>query len=90
MRRVKKCKSASHPGPKGIVPKRAQVGHYEKVAMFMDYAERVSSTTARIGSYDDLPGAITQYLREHNLPQAIVMEKTPRLKAVNWPHRTTA
>ena len=70
--------------PKGIVPKRAQVGHYEKVAMFMDYADRVSSTTARIGSYDDLPGAITQYLRDHNLPQAIVMGEDPRLKAVNW------
>ena len=70
--------------PKGIVPKRAQVGHYEKVAMFMDYAERVSSSTLHIGSYDDLPGAVTQYLRDHNLPQAIVMGEDPRLKAVNW------
>nr|WP_321462608.1 LUD domain-containing protein [uncultured Cohaesibacter sp.] len=70
--------------PLGIVPKRAQVGHYEKVAMFMDYAEKVSSSTARIASYDELPGAICDYLRTHNLPQAIVMGSDPRLAAINW------
>ena len=70
--------------PRGIVPKRAQVGPYEKVAMFMDYAERVSSTTARINSYEELPSAIADYLRAHNLPQAFVMGEDPRLAAVNW------
>nr|WP_321458197.1 LUD domain-containing protein [uncultured Cohaesibacter sp.] len=70
--------------PRGIVPKRGQVGHYEKVAMFMDYAERVSSTTARIASYDELPGEIAHCLRVHNLPQSVVTGSDPRLAAVNW------
>jgi L-lactate dehydrogenase complex protein LldG len=70
--------------PLGIVPKRGEVGAYEKVAMFMDYAERVSSTTARIASYDELPGAIADYLRAHNLPQSIITGSDPRLTAVNW------
>ncbi len=69
---------------RGIVPRRAQVGRYEQVAMFMDYAERAASSTERVSSYDAVPGAIAAYLRGRNLPQKIRMGSDARLAAIRW------
>lgn len=69
---------------RGIIPKRGQLGRYEQVAMFLDYAERVSSTTDRVSSYDELPGAVSDYLRARNLPQRFRMGEDKRLAKVTW------
>ncbi|MGZ8402387.1 MAG: LutC/YkgG family protein [Rhodoplanes sp.] len=50
----------------------------------MSKVEAVSGTTQRIASLDDLPAAVVQYLRGHNLPLALKRGADPTLAAAPW------
>ena len=69
---------------RGILPARSQIDHEEQIELFLSYSEKASCTTARLGSYDELPGAIADYLRGRNLPQIIRTGEDGRLGAVDW------
>ena len=69
---------------RGILPARGQLDKDGRIALFIDYAERVSSTTARLSSYDEIPGAVASYLRSRNLPQTIRTGEDPRLSSIDW------
>jgi L-lactate dehydrogenase complex protein LldG len=56
----------------------------ERIALFVSKVEAVSGTTQRIASIDDLPAAVTQYLRGHNLPLALKRGADPALAAAPW------
>ena len=70
--------------PRGVVPKRGQLGAAERIALFVSKVEAVSGTTQRIASGDELPAAVAQYLRSHNLPLAIKRGADPALAAAPW------
>jgi L-lactate dehydrogenase complex protein LldG len=70
--------------PRGVVPKRGQLGTPERIGLFVSKVEAVSGTTHRIASLDELPAAVAQYLRSHNLPLAIKRGADPALAAVPW------
>ena len=70
--------------PRGVVPKRGQLGAAERIALFVSKVEAVSGTTHRIASGDELPAAVAQYLRSHNLPLAIKHGADPTLAAAPW------
>ncbi|PLW74997.1 LutC/YkgG family protein [Cohaesibacter celericrescens] len=69
---------------RGILPARGQVGREERIKLFLDYAEKVSSTTNRVASYDALPSEIANYLRGRNLPQKIRTGQDQRLAGIDW------
>jgi L-lactate dehydrogenase complex protein LldG len=70
--------------PRGVVPKRGQLGAAERIGLFVSKVEAVSGTTQRIASIDDLPAAVAQYLRDHNLPLALKRGADPALAAAPW------
>lgn len=70
--------------PKGIIPARAQLDAAGRLTLFIEKAEGVQATVARVASATDVPGEVARYLRDNNLPAAIRMGDDPRLSAMPW------
>lgn len=70
--------------PVGVVPARGQRPQKAKVALFCEMAEKVSATVKRVKKADDVPRAVSAYLRARNLPAAVRMGADERLKAMPW------
>ena len=70
--------------PRGIVPERGQLPQNDRVKLFQEMAEKVSASVTRVASSDAIPGAITTYLRDQNLPAAIRMGDDAMLTALPW------
>jgi len=69
------------------VPARSNVSLAERVEMFTHYAEAVSTTVTRVSAAADVPGAVSDYLAEHNLPSDIVMAPDAELDTYPWSER---
>ncbi len=69
---------------KGIIPKRGQLADAERVQLFIAMAEKVSATVRQVKSPDDVPKAVSEYLRSRNLPAAIRIGADKRLARMKW------
>lgn len=70
--------------PEGIVPKRAQLPDAERIALFMEKAKELVATVQAVASGDDVPKAVAEYLRRHNLPASVRMGNDRRLQKMPW------
>ncbi|MFP1633005.1 lactate utilization protein C [Zhengella sp. ZM62] len=70
--------------PQGVVPQRAQIAPAERVKLFIGKAEGVQATVQTVKSGDDVPKAVSAYLRARNLPASVRMGTDKRLKAMPW------
>jgi L-lactate dehydrogenase complex protein LldG len=70
--------------PRGVVPARGQVNGEERIALFKIQAEAALATVTEVESADEVPKAIAEYLRNHNLPAAIRMGEDKRLHSMPW------
>ena len=73
-------KRAAH----GIIPNHAKGSASEMLVLFCDKAEAVQSTVARVSSYVEIPGEVSNYLRQHNLPAGFRMGEDHRLNEIEW------
>ncbi|MXN66205.1 lactate utilization protein [Stappia sp. GBMRC 2046] len=73
--------SAHH---KGIIPKRGQLSGKDLIDLFCKMAEGVQASVARISSPDEVPAAVSDYLRSKNLSQQVRMGADARLAAMPW------
>lgn len=69
---------------RGLVPARAQLPDAERVALFCAMAEKAAATVTRVRSSDQVPKAVSDYLRSKNLPASLRMGGDRRLKALPW------
>ena len=74
------------PAP-NLVPARTDIPQDERVELFASMAEAVFATVARVSGADAVPGAVADYLAQHNLPPALVMAPDPALDAYPWSER---
>lgn len=70
--------------PVNVVPARGQLPDAEKIELFVRKAREVFATVVRLDSRDDIPAAVTDYLRDRNLPQALRHGDDPRLAGLPW------
>jgi L-lactate dehydrogenase complex protein LldG len=70
--------------PKGVVPARGQLDAAGKLALFIEKAEGVQATIARVPTAAEVPAEVARYLREGNLPAAIRMGSDARLAGMPW------
>lgn len=77
------AKRLSKP-PKGIIPARGQLDERGRVALFSTMAEQVFASVRHVKGADDVPKAVTEYLRSRNLPSSVRMGGDPRLAAMPW------
>jgi L-lactate dehydrogenase complex protein LldG len=67
-----------------LVPERGKLDRKGRVALFCQMAERVSATTERLVSPDDVPAAVAAYLRAHNLPMQVRSGADLLLASLPW------
>jgi L-lactate dehydrogenase complex protein LldG len=70
--------------PKGLIPARGQLTGEALLELFRVQAEGALATVALVNTPGDVPGAVAEYLRSHNLPAAVRMGEDPRLSAMPW------
>jgi L-lactate dehydrogenase complex protein LldG len=70
--------------PRGVVPARGQVNGEERIALFRTQAEAALATVTEVASAVEVPQAIAEYLRNHNLPAAIRLGADKRLDGMPW------
>ncbi len=70
--------------PRNLVPARGQRDREARVQLFAELAMAVMTDVRRLATIDDVPAAVTGYLREHNLPQRVVLAPEPLLERANW------
>ena len=70
--------------PEGVIPARARLPEAERVALFVGKAKELVATVQTVASGDDVPKAVTDYLRQHNLPASVRMGNDRRLQKMPW------
>jgi L-lactate dehydrogenase complex protein LldG len=78
---------ARHPA--GVIPERAQREASERLELFRRMVELAAGTVEEIARADDVPAAISAFLRAHNLPSAVRRGDDPRLAAMPWARERT-
>lgn len=67
-----------------LIPARADLDRYGRIRLFTAQAEAVHTTVRWVNRYRDLPQAVIDYLRLHNLPPRLVMAGDPVLAQADW------
>jgi len=70
--------------PRGVVPARGQIAAAERLTLFARMMEAASGSVARIADRADVPVAVAEFLRQHNLPPAIRRGEDARLVSMPW------
>lgn len=70
--------------PKGVIPARGQLDQKGRVALFSTMAEKVLASVRHVKGAADVPKAVAEYLRSHNLPSSVRMGADQRLAAMPW------
>jgi len=70
--------------PRGVIPERGRDDGPERLATFRREAEAAFATVAEVGPSADVPGAVADYLRSHNLPATVRMGADPRFAKMPW------
>ena len=65
-----------------LIPARGAEDGKNKIKQFIEEAEKVDTTVARISSLGDLPQAVTSYLASQNLPTKV--RASPAFSDVSW------
>lgn len=75
--------------PAGVVPKRGNLAPAARVGLFRAMVEAAAGTVEEIPRPADVPGAVTAFLRAHNLPMRVRRGEDPRLAAMPWDRERT-
>lgn len=71
--------------PEGVVPARGQAATTEeRLAIFRREAVAAFATMAEVETAAEVPGAVAEYLRDHNLPATLRMGEDSRLTGMPW------
>lgn len=87
--RVVETRLAGHQP--NLIPSRGQLDREGRIALFTAMAERVSATISRLDTPEQLPAAVADHLRRHNLPLEIRTGSDQTLASLPWerePHLT--
>jgi L-lactate dehydrogenase complex protein LldG len=77
---------AAHP--RGLIPQRGQRDRAGQVDLFQEQAEGVQATVVRLASTEDVPQAVADYLKRHNLPGDLRVAAHPDLEGLAWAEKT--
>ena len=73
---------------RNLVPARAtELDHAARIDLFVEMAEAVQATVARVALPAEVPEAVARYLAGENLPADLVMAPDPSLDDIPWETR---
>jgi L-lactate dehydrogenase complex protein LldG len=71
--------------PRGVIPARGQGG----LAVFRQMVEAAAGTIEALPRAEDVPAAVANFIRRHNLPMTARRGDDPRLAAMPWERERT-
>lgn len=71
----------------GVIPQRGQLPDEERVALFTAQATATFCTVTQVNRAD-IPGEVSRYLRDNNLPATLKMGADPRVIGLKWNETT--
>ena len=74
---------------KNLIPARGDLPKAQRVALFKQEAEKVNATVSELSHFGDVPNAVADYLRQHQLPAASKIAPHPGLKNLRWAEDTS-
>jgi L-lactate dehydrogenase complex protein LldG len=69
---------------KGIIPERGQLAADARTKLFVKQAEKVSASVKHVATIEEVPKAVSSYLRSKNLPASVRMGADKRLTKMPW------
>ena len=69
---------------RNLIPARGQLDQAGRVQLFVELASAVMAEVRLLDSLAEVPAAVGSYLRQHNLPQKIVVAPEPLLDHAIW------
>jgi L-lactate dehydrogenase complex protein LldG len=69
---------------RNLIPARGQLDRDGRVHLFVELASAVNADVRQLEGLADVPAAVSGYLRQHNLPQKIVVAPEPLLDHCGW------
>lgn len=70
--------------PSGIIPERGKLPADARTKLFVKQAEKVSASIKHVASVDEVPKAVSSYLRSKNLPASVRVGADKRLANMPW------
>lgn len=67
-----------------LIPARGQLDREGRVRLFAEMAAAMMADVRHLDRLEDVPAAVAAYLREHNLPQKLVLAPEPLLDQARW------
>ena len=74
---------------RNLIPQRGQLDRAGRIDLFEDYAAGADATVARVATAGDVPGAVADFLKRHNLPANLVRAPDADLDAIPWDSQPT-
>lgn len=73
-----------HAPRPNLIPARGQLEPAARVELFCLMAEKVSASVRRLARVDDVPGAVAEHLRQHNMATRIRTGADPAIEGLPW------
>ncbi len=70
--------------PRGLIPQRSRLAPAAQLDLFQSQAEAVDASVARLDGLADVPQAVADYLKRHNLPATLRLAPDPELEGLDW------
>lgn len=69
---------------RGPVPARSDLARPAVIDLFVEQAEAVATSIARVSGAEDVPEAVADYLKGHNLPAEVRLAPDAELEGLAW------
>jgi L-lactate dehydrogenase complex protein LldG len=75
---------------RNLVPRRGEGNHAQRLRLFAEMASAVSATIEEVPGFAEIPGAVQNYLRSHNLPHRLRHGADPLFDSLPWSQGASA
>lgn len=74
---------------KNLIPQRGNLNQDQQIALFCKEASRVNGSMSKLKHFDEIPAAVSDYLRAHQLPAKIKIAPHHDFAALDWDVHTS-
>lgn len=74
---------------KNLIPQRGELNQDQRIALFCQEASRVNASIVELTHFDEIPAAVSEYLRTHQLPAKVKIAPHKDIASLDWDVNTS-